>query len=356
MNSNYFIAIMAGGVGSRFWPASREAKPKQFLDMLGVGKSLLRMTYDRFLPLIPSQNMICVTNRDYSQLVHKELPMLPINNILTEPARNNTAPSILYTALIIASRNPNAIIGFVPSDHLILKEGQYLHLCDEAFKFAANNDAIVTLGIEPNRPDTGYGYIRYRTGREEIKEVISFHEKPDLDTANTFLSSGEYLWNAGMFFMSVQTILNAYRRFEPEMLDTLSPLGVMEADEQELYVNQFYPQTRNVSVDYAILERSTNVFTIPADIGWSDLGTWASLYQEKEKGNNGNVTMGENIIVEDTYNSLICNNAGKLVILRDISDLMVVVEEDVVLVYPLTKEQEIKQLKQNLASQYDKYL
>ena len=354
--SNNYIAILAGGVGTRFWPSSREAKPKQFLDILGLGKSLLRMTYDRFADLVPDENMYCVTNVDYTGLVQNDLPHIPGDNIIGEPSRNNTAPCILYTALLIAGQNPEAVIGFVPSDHLILKEDIYRDLCQQAFDYAATHEAIVTLGITPRRPDTGYGYIHFEPSDNIVKKVRSFREKPDESTARSFLDSGDYLWNAGMFFMSVKTLIKAYQTNEPEMHALLEPAVTMPVNDRATFLSERYPLTRNVSVDYAILEKSPYVYTIPAEIGWSDLGTWASLHQESGKDATGNVVMSEHILLENVHNSLIKNNTGKLVILRDVSDLIVIVEEDVVLVYPLGKEQEIKQLREKVKNDHFKFL
>jgi len=352
---NYYIAIMAGGVGSRFWPSSREHKPKQFLDMLGIGKSLIQMTYDRFADSIPAKNMYCVTNAAYSRLVHSELPEMPVENILGEPSRNNTAPCILYTTLKIYKDNPDAIIGFVPSDHLILKEREYMRLCLQAFDFAATNEAIVTLGIQPSRPDTGYGYIHFEKNENAAcKRVIRFYEKPDAEKAQTFLESGDYLWNAGMFFVKAKTLLTAYKEFATDMYSLLSPMLAWPTEQQNEFLKQSYPATQNISIDYAIMEKSSDVYTIPADIGWSDLGTWASLHHEMEKDKNGNAIIAQHLLLENVKNSIIKNQTEKVVILRDLSDLIVIVEDDVVLIYPKDKEQDIKQLRERISNSHYK--
>ncbi len=349
---------MAGGVGSRFWPASREARPKQFIDMLGTGRSLLQQTYNRFCPIIDPLNMFCVTNRSYHQLVHEHLPAIPLHNIIGEPSRNNTAPSVLLTAILIARHNPDAVIGFVPSDHLILKDEHYRDLCLKALNYAEQHQVIVTLGIQPNRPDTGFGYIHYKKNPEfdVIHKVIEFKEKPDIQTAANFVESGDYLWNAGMFFMSIKTLIEAYIQHAPETYEVLQPL--MDAEENELanLIEQLYPLTPNQSIDYAIIEKSANVTTIPSDIGWSDLGTWASLFQEVAKDDFGNAVMCDHIILENVSNTLVKNNTNKLVILRDIKDLIIVEEEDVLMIYPMDKEQDIKNLGIKIRTDYKKHL
>ncbi len=358
MNQNHYISIMAGGVGSRFWPASREARPKQFIDMLGMGRSLLQMTYDRFAPMISPQNIYCVTNRAYEGLVGEHLPELPIGNIIGEPSRNNTAPSVLLTALLISRENPDAVIGFVPSDHLIVKDHHYRQLCQEAFEYAAAHEAIVTLGIHPSRPDTGFGYINYDkyATSGHVHKVLSFREKPDLKTAEQFIQSGDYLWNAGMFFMSVKTLFAAYQKHAPELYRILLPLQNSPEEQIGELIAALYPQTPNLSIDYAIIEKAGDVYTIPSDIGWSDLGTWNSLFQQIEKDDFGNAVMCDHIILENVSNSLVRNNTDKLVILRDIKDLIIVEEEDVLLIYPMDKEQEIKQLGDKVRTSFKRHL
>ncbi len=358
MKNNHYIAIMAGGVGSRFWPASREARPKQFIDMLGMGRSLLQMTYDRFTPLVNPENIFCVTNQAYVNLVSQHLEELPPANIIGEPSRNNTAPSVLLTALLIARDNPDAVIGFVPSDHLIVKDQHYREICAEAFDFAQKSDAIVTLGIHPSRPDTGFGYINYdkKCTTGHIHKVISFREKPDLATAEQFIQSGDYLWNAGMFFMSIRTLLHNYKLHAPALYDMLTPF--LSAGEEKVpgLIKELYPATPNLSIDYAIIEKAEDVYTIPSDIGWSDLGTWNSLFQQVEKDDSGNAVMCNHIILENVSNTLVRNNTDKLVILRDVKDLIIVEEEDVLLIYPMNKEQEIKQLGDKVRAKFEQYL
>jgi mannose-1-phosphate guanylyltransferase len=350
-NMNKYIAIMAGGVGSRFWPASTNERPKQFLDILGVGKSLIRMTFERALRLVPADHIFIVTNKMYKALVMQHLPELPQENILSEPSMNNTAPCIAFTALRINSVDPQAVFAVLPSDHVILKEDEYVRKLDQAFDFAASHEAIVTLGIQPTRPDTGYGYIKYQketVDEDQIHKVISFREKPDLVTAETYLESGDYLWNAGMFVWSVPTILKSYQINAPQILEVL-----MQQNEwygtagEQAYIDRVYPDTEKISVDYAILERADNVYTIPADIGWSDLGTWNSLHAYMNDGNDA-VSIGQNIHLIDSKDVIVISNNHKQIVIKGLKDYIVVDEENALLIYPKSDEQEIKGVVQDL--------
>lgn len=342
---------MAGGVGSRFWPSSTNERPKQFLDILGVGKSLIRMTFERALRLVPADHVFIVTNKKYKALVMEHLPELPQENILCEPSMNNTAPCIAYTALRINSVDPQAIFAVLPSDHVILKEDEYVRKLDQAFGFAAAHEAIVTLGIQPSRPDTGYGYINYTketAGEDPIHKVISFKEKPDLVTAKTYLDSGDYLWNAGMFVWSVPTILKSYQINAPQILDVLMQQNALygTADEQA-YIDAVYPDTQKISVDYAILERADNVYTIPADIGWSDLGTWNSLHAFMSNDTDV-VSVGQNIHLVDSKDIIVISNNHKQIVIKGLKDYIVVDEENALLIYPKSDEQEIKGVVEDL--------
>lgn len=342
---------MAGGVGSRFWPSSTNERPKQFLDILGVGKSLIRMTFERALRLVPADHVFIVTNKKYKALVMEHLPELPQENILCEPSMNNTAPCIAYTALRINSVDPQAIFAVLPSDHVILKEDEYVRKLDQAFGFAAAHEAIVTLGIQPSRPDTGYGYINYTretAGEDPIHKVISFKEKPDLVTAKTYLDSGDYLWNAGMFVWSVPTILKSYQINAPQILDVLMQQNALygTADEQA-YIDAVYSDTQKISVDYAILERADNVYTIPADIGWSDLGTWNSLHAFMSNDTDV-VSVGQNIHLVDSKDIIVISNNHKQIVIKGLKDYIVVDEENALLIYPKSDEQEIKGVVEDL--------
>jgi len=336
---------MAGGVGSRFWPGSREARPKQFLDMLGVGKSLLRLTFERFLPICPAANIFIVTNAAYKDLILEQLPEISAEQILCEPSRNNTGPCVAYTAFKLAGLNPEANFIIAPSDHIVLKEQIFLDKITQALEFATRENALVTLGIQPSRADTGYGYIQYKTETEPgIFKVERFAEKPDLHTARAYVASGEYLWNAGIFVWHVRSILTAYETLSPEIFNILQKgIGHYNTEGEQDFINEHYPTTPNISVDFAIMEKATNVYTLPAEFGWSDLGTWASLHAECPKDENDNVLQG-NIIALDTDNSLVRAPAGKLVVVKDVSGYIIVDTEDVLLIYPKSKEQEIKQL------------
>lgn len=345
-SGNTYIAIMAGGVGSRFWPGSREARPKQFLDMLGVGKSLLRLTFERFLPICPASNIYIVTNAAYRDLVKQQLPELSDDQILGEPSRNNTGPCVAYTAFKLAGLNPDANMVVAPSDHIVLKADIFLEKISQALDFAARHDALVTLGITPSRPDTGYGYIQFKNAAEPgIYKVERFTEKPKLDDAQTFVASGEYVWNAGIFIWNVKNVLEAFKNHSPKIFHILEKgASAYNTPEEQAFINKTYPGTPNISVDFAIMEKAPNVYTIPADFGWSDLGTWASLHLECPKDEHGNVLQGDHILALDVRNSLVRAPRDKLVVLKDLDDYIVVDEPDVLLIYPKSKEQEIKQV------------
>lgn len=350
--SNY-IAIMAGGIGSRFWPASTADRPKQFLDILGVGKSLIRLTYERCAKIVPPDHVLVVTNQRYKELVQEHIPEMPERNILCEPSMNNTGPCVAYTALHIAADDKDAVFAVVPSDHVILKEGEYLKRLNQAFDFAGKETAIVTLGIQPTRPDTGYGYIEVspedEDEDEEIIKVEAFKEKPNEETAQQYLDAGNYFWNAGIFIWSVNTILSAFRQNAPGITDVLeADSGKFGGSEEQDYINQVYPNTENISVDYAILERAGNVYTIPADIGWSDLGTWTSLHAFMDKNENQTVVVGANTKLINTTNSLIRSDSHKIVVIKGLENYIVVDEPDALLIYPKSDEQEIKQVVKSL--------
>ncbi|MBL7816372.1 MAG: mannose-1-phosphate guanylyltransferase [Saprospiraceae bacterium] len=337
---------MAGGVGSRFWPASREAKPKQFLDILGIGKSLLQMTYDRFLPLIPKENIFIVSNAAYKNLIKAQLPDVTDNQILSEPSRNNTAPCLAYMALKLHALNPDATFVVASSDHLILKEDIFLKDVKQALDFASAKDTLVTLGIEPKSPNTGYGYIQYNrhdANKDGIYKVVSFKEKPNLESAKEFLKAGNYIWNAGIFIWSVKSLLKSFKRNAEDIYDILKQGEKLYNTEGEQdFINEYYPATRSTSIDYAILEKADNVYTIPGDFGWSDLGTWGALYDESKKNEEANVFQSDNVLAFDTTNCLVRVPSEKLVVLRGLDDFIVVDENNTLLIFPKSKEQEIK--------------
>ncbi len=359
MTNNTYVAIMAGGIGSRFWPASRTARPKQFMDILGVGKSLIRLTFERFLELAPAENIFIVTNGMYKDLVKAHLPELTDNQILCEPSRNNTGPCVAYTAFKLQALNPDANFIIAPSDHVVLKENIFIEALRKALDFTAREAALCTLGIRPSRPDTGYGYINYDQQNVEpphsndniggVHKVIQFTEKPQLDRAKAFLASGDYLWNAGIFIWRASSILSAFQSHATEIYNILKAGSThYNTDNEQAFIDEFYPQTPSISVDFAIMEKAENIYTIPTDFGWSDLGTWASLHAETEQDEYGNVLQGQNIIIDDVTNSLVRVPKEKLVILRDIDNYIIVDEEDVLMIYPKSKEQEIKQVTKTL--------
>lgn len=341
---------MAGGVGSRFWPASREHLPKQFLDILGVGKSLIRLTFERAIKIVPTANIIIATNKQYKELVTEHLPELKDNQILLEPSRNNTAPCIAYAALKVKAFNPNGVMAVLPSDHVILKEDTFLENLTLAFDEATKNNAILTLGIEPTRPDTGYGYIEIDTKHTDgkVRKVAQFKEKPNVETAKQYLQSGNFVWNAGIFIWSVETILSSFGENAPGILKLLAEKEtVYNTFDEQAYIDKVYPLTENISVDYAILEKSQNVYTIPVDIGWSDLGTWNSLYSYLEKDDNQNVLNGK-VTTSNTTNTFVKSSNNKLLVIDGLDDYIIIDEEDVLLIYPKHKEQEIKQVRKSI--------
>jgi mannose-1-phosphate guanylyltransferase len=354
-NNNTYVAIRAGGVGSRFWPASRTARPKQFLDILGIDKSLLRMTFERFLALCPAENIFIVTNGIYRELVKEHLPEISDNQILCEPSRNNTAPCIAYAALKLQALNPHANLVVAPSDHIILNEASFVKSLQTALDFTEKNNALLTLGIQPTRPDTGYGYINYtKTPAEgEVHQVLRFTEKPPIDQAKAFLESGDYLWNAGIFIWKVENLLASFAQHANEIIAVLGaePEHYNTPNEQA-YIDRVYPNTLSISIDYAIMEKADNVYTIPSSFGWSDLGTWGSLHAEADKDEKDNVTnLGPNLLF-NVSNCLLRAPKDKLVVIKDLEDYIVVDEGDILLIHPKGKEQEIKKITEELGLKF----
>jgi mannose-1-phosphate guanylyltransferase len=347
MENNYCV-IMAGGLGSRFWPMSRNAHPKQFLDILGTGKSLLQQTFSRFLNICPKENIIIVTNIDYVNLVKSQLPEINENQILAEPFRKNTAPCILYAAKKIALRNPNANIVVAPSDHVILKEEAFVRAIKQGLDFTSDNDVLLTLGIQPSRPDTGYGYIQFiddkSTAENKISKVKTFTEKPDLEMAKFFLQSGEFLWNAGIFLWNVNAILKAFELYLPEMF------SIFEAEEntydtvnEAAFIHQAFHQCTNISIDFAVMEKAINVYVMGAEFGWSDLGTYGSLYEHIKHDENNNAIVGKNVMAYDTKNCIVNVPKDKLVVLQGLDDYIVVESDSILLVCKKSDEQQIRQ-------------
>lgn len=343
-NSNNYILIMAGGVGSRFWPKSRNHFPKQFIDILGIGKSLLQLTYERFEKICPKGNIYILSNQQYLGLIQEQLQGIELNNVLLEPSRNNTAPCIAYASYKILKQNPKANIVVAPSDHLILKETEFLNRILQALDYTATNDALVTLGISPTRPDTGYGYINFQNDEiDGVHQVTKFLEKPVLEKAQEYLDSGDYLWNAGIFIWSGQSIKKAFKKHALE-IHRLFEKGddLYNTSGETLFIAENYPKSPNISIDYAILEKADNIYTIPAHIGWSDLGTWASLHEVAEKDQDNNALSVDHLHLEDTNNCIIHLPKGKAAVIKGLEDFIVVDDGKVLLIFPKENEQEIK--------------
>lgn len=343
---------MAGGVGSRFWPKSRNNFPKQFIDILGIGKSLLQLTCERFLKICPSENIYVLTNEQYINIVAEQLPALGNDNIIAEPSRNNTAPCIAYASFKIANLNPDAKIIVAPSDHLILDENTFLEKVQIALDFAAASDALLTLGITPNRPDTGYGYIKYeRHGSNGIHQVTSFLEKPNLEKAIEFVSSGDYVWNAGIFIWKVSNILSALEKYAPEVHQLFQKgEGVYNTTSERQFIRENYPLSPNISIDYAIMEKAENVYTVPGEFGWSDLGTWASLYEVMDKDESNNVFTGFNASLPDTENCIVQLPKEKVAVIKGLNNYIIVDDGKVLLIYPKMQEQEIKEVSKGVVA------
>ena len=355
MSKHTYVAIMAGGVGSRFWPASREERPKQFMDIMGDGRSLLRITFERFLKVTSADKIFIVTNAKYQAQVLEHLPELTEQQILCEPSRNNTAPCVAYTAFKLHNLDPEANMVIAPSDALIMNEMLFAENINKALTYTAENDALVTLGIAPDRPHTGYGYIQFigEDGKDGVYPVRRFTEKPDLPTAKDFLKSGDYLWNAGIFVWKAATVLKAFEQYAEEIYALLAQgANAYNTPGEQDFINEFYPQTPSISVDYAIMENATNIHTIPAQFGWSDLGAWGALYQESPKDGAGNVIHAEQIITDDVHNTYIRGPKDKLIVVGGVDDLLVIDEGDVLVVYPRNREQEIKALRNKAGAEF----
>ena len=340
---------MAGGVGSRFWPMSTEECPKQFIDVLGVGSSLLQLTYQRFRGICDPKNVWVVTNQRYADIISRQLPDVPKSNILLEPCRRNTAPCIAYVSWRIKAQNPKANIVVTPSDHIVTNEDEFRRVITSCMKFTSETDAIVTLGMKPNRPETGYGYIQADLSsssprNKEIFRVDSFREKPDLQTAKAYIQQSSYFWNAGIFIWSVGTIVNAFRIYQPSMSKIFeSLLPIYGTPEEQSAIDKCYPECQNISVDYAIMEKVEEIFVCPADFGWSDLGTWGSLLMHTKHDLYGNSLIGNHISVFDSHNCIIHATEATKVVVQGLDDCIVAMKDGTLLVCKLSEEQRIKQ-------------
>lgn len=340
---------MAGGVGSRFWPMSTTEKPKQFIDVLGVGRSLLQLTFDRFKGICSPENVWVVTNRSYKDLVLEQLPEIPVTNILCEPCRRNTAPCIAYVSWRIKSKDRNANIVVTPSDHIVTNCEEFKRVISQCLKFTSETDAIITLGMKPTRPEIGYGYIQADLSscsprNKEIFRVDSFREKPDLETAKKYIQNKSYFWNAGIFIWSVNTIVNAFRIYQPaisKIFESLQPVYGTPKEQEEIDLR--FPECENISVDYAIMEKAEEIFVCPADFGWSDLGTWGSLLVQTKKDLYGNGVIGENVSLFDTHNCIVHTLDKKKVVIQGLDGYIVADDGNKLLICKLSEEQRIKQ-------------
>jgi mannose-1-phosphate guanylyltransferase len=344
MNNNYCV-IMSGGIGSRFWPASRSTYPKQFLDFFGTGRSLLQQTFDRFSQLIPLENIYIVTNKKYKELTMEQLPQLKEGQILLEPQRRNTAPCIAFAANRIRAVNPKANMVVSPSDHLILKETDFLQRIREGLDFVSKHKTLLTLGMKPNRAETGYGYIQIDSEKlDNISKVKTFTEKPNLELAKVFLESGEFMWNSGIFLWNVQTILTAFDELLPDIASRFnSGQSYFNTVKETEFINRIFPACPNISIDYGILEKASNVYVLTADFGWSDLGTWGSLYDLSEKDKNQNAVLKCDAILYDSHDNLVSLPKGKLAVLHKMDGYIVTESNNVLMICKKENEQEIRQ-------------
>lgn len=356
--NNHYVVIMAGGIGSRFWPVSKKSFPKQFIDILGTGKSLIRQTYDRFTHLVPAENIFVVTNQDYIPLVQSHIPEMQVSHILGEPLAKNTAPCIALANRHIQQINPNAIVLVAPSDHLILNETAFFETANTAFEFAATNPALLTLGIKPTRPDTGYGYIQFNKEEitNQIHRVKTFTEKPTHDIAVSFIESKEFLWNAGIFVWSLNSIQQSVEKHLPEIHQIFMDLDV-QSPTYKNDLEKSYALCPSISIDYGIMEKDEFVAVLPSDFGWSDLGTWKSLWDISNKDNNHNALIGKSIHSFDSNNSIVFNDTQKLVVISGVDNLVVVESDSVLMIIHKDKEQEVKTvlnaIKETYKNKYD---
>lgn len=340
---------MAGGIGSRFWPMSTPECPKQFVDVLGCGRTLLQLTVDRFKGICPSENVWIVTSAAYAEIVHQQLPEVPVQNILQEPCRRNTAPCVAYVSWRIKTVDPKANIVVSPSDHIVMDIPEFQRVVKSSLQFASETDAILTLGMKPTRPDTGYGYIQANlsassASNKELFPVDCFREKPNLETAKEYISHNNFFWNAGIFIWNVSTIVNAFRVYEPQIAEIFESMtSVFGTDEEQTVINERFPQCPNISVDYAILEKAEEIFVFPASFGWSDLGTWGSLKDNSQRDANGNALIGQRIDVYESSNCIVHATGERRVVIQGLDGYIVAEENGTLLICQLSEEQRIKQ-------------
>ena len=359
MDKHNYVAILAGGIGSRFWPKSRTPFPKQFLDILNTGKTLIQATYDRYAAFIPEENIYIVTSVEYTEIVQRQLPKVKSGNILSEPSRKNTAPCIAYISFKLLQKDPEASLIIAPSDHLVLDNASFERVALQALDFAVHMKAFVTLGIKPTYPNTGYGYIQHEplAVADNIFRVKTFTEKPNTELAKAFIASGDFLWNAGIFIWKAKQIVDAFEQHQPEMYELFATeLTHFNTSEEQSALERIYPLCTNISIDYAIMERAHNVYVIPSSFGWSDLGTWNSAYDNLEKDYLGNAVAGDNVMIIDATKCMVSVPNNKLLVLQGLDDFIVVDTKDVLLICKKDKEQQIKdyvaEVKRNIGDQY----
>ncbi len=346
MNKNYYAILMAGGVGSRFWPVSTTAFPKQFHDMLGSGDTLIQKTFSRLSKLIPVENILILTNERYNDLVLEQLPIVKPEQVLLEPAMRNTAPCILYASLKIQKQNPDAVMVVAPSDHWIEDETAFAANLQQCFDFCQKENALMTLGIQPTFPNTGFGYIEFdKSDTNPIKKVNQFREKPDYETAKSFLERGNFLWNGGIFIWSVKAITEAFGKFQPQM-NALFQKGFesYNTENEKQFINDNYALAENISIDYAVMEKANNVYVLPATFDWNDLGTWGQLYEKIDKDENNNGVINAKVILENASNNIVRSDANKIIVIDGLHDYIIVDKEGVLMIYPKSKEQDIKRI------------
>ena len=357
--SHRYCVIMCGGVGSRFWPYSRADRPKQFIDFFGTGRSLLQMTYDRIAPLVPRENILVVTNKMYADVVCEQLPEITAEQLLLEPDRRNTAPCIAWAAYHIAAKDPQASIIVTPSDHLITRESVFHECVNRGFDFIEDNDALLTLGIKPTRPETGYGYIQIgREIEQNLLKVKTFTEKPNLELAQVFVDSGEFFWNAGIFMWRVSAIKDALHRYLPDLChDFDEGIECFGSDQEKEFIDKVFPTCPSISIDFAVMEKAENVYVECVDFGWSDLGTWGSLYENSPKNIAGNVTQMCNVLAYNSSGNIFMAPDDKLVVIDGLKDFIVADASDVLLICPKSEEQRIRQMVNDVQQRFDdKYL
>lgn len=361
MNPNHYVAIMAGGIGSRFWPMSRTSYPKQFLDILNDGKTLIQQTFDRYAKFIANENIYVVTSEEYVDIVATQLPLIPRENILAEPSKKNTAPCVAYIAFKLLQKNPKASLVVAPSDHRISDTDTFTAIAKKALDFVENNSSFITLGIKPNHPNTGYGYIQYDMDdakAEDIFKVKTFTEKPDLEIAKSFLASGDFLWNAGIFVWKALDVVNEFAAQQPEMFELFdNEKSHFNTSLEKDAISRIYPLCTNISIDFAIMEKAKSVCVIPSSFGWSDLGTWNSAFENLDKDYLGNAVASDNVIVIDATQCMVSAPANKLLVLQGLDDFIVVDTKDALLICRKEKEQAIKEYVAEVKrSKGDKYL